>query len=803
MKTSLKIIALVLTLTLTMSMFTACSISDLATGLKGVMTNVSAIIISIKNSFLGNNTTTPNNPSPSDCEHIWYVATCAAPQTCSVCGATKGEALPHTEELDAAVAPSCTESGLTEGKHCSVCNTVTVPQEKIDPLGHTLTSEITKEPSCAEGGIIKFTCSVCDSSYEEDIAPTGHTFEVIVVEPTCTKGGYSLHVCSVCAYEFRDTFTDPTEENHEYDDGVVTLPAQCGVKGAMTYTCTIEGCGHTKVEDIAPLSHEYDETVVAPICTEYGYTLHTCKNGCGYSYIDTTVSPLGHDYEAIEIIAPSCDSMGYTVYECKNCQDSYKDKYTAPAHTFTSIITEPTCSEKGFVRHTCDLCGTIVVDSFTDIDPDNHDLVLSEDGSKEVCSYCGYVVYHSDVDFGTDAAGTLYAIPEGSDISEETISELQGTALTVDENGLINLSAGTYVLVYTEEGITKYRCIVISNELHEDPVDDIQNIIFINDLDELKAFRDTVNSGTSYAGYGVYLTADIDLNNEDWTCIGTSSAPFSGSFDGQGHTISNLYIAKTVANLADSNRQGLFGTIKASGATYFKNLTLHNANVTAGYHVGAVVGIIDGSSQNATDNYFVMTDIKLTGYVTVYGWEGVGGVNGSGNMAEISNIEVDVEEGSIVTTVPDGREDSFACVGSVKGGGYLSKADNIKSNLDVEAKMAGTGGLFGVVGGQTVDCYMSNLYYSGTVRLTETDTGLQKGYGCYCYNGLLVGSPRFTLIADQATCSSDGTLELHTQDGIMTSNDMGDVYTWGVDLFGASRDYTYTNKSYATAYTEN
>lgn len=47
------------------------------------------------------------------------------------------EKLPHTEKVLAAVAPTCTEAGLTEGKQCSVCEEILVAQESVSALGHT------------------------------------------------------------------------------------------------------------------------------------------------------------------------------------------------------------------------------------------------------------------------------------------------------------------------------------------------------------------------------------------------------------------------------------------------------------------------------------------------------------------------------------------------------------------------------------------------------------------------------------------------------------------------------------------
>lgn len=51
-------------------------------------------------------------------------------------------AIPHTEVVDKAVEPTCTETGLTEGKHCSVCNAVLVKQEVVPALGFTVSGAV-------------------------------------------------------------------------------------------------------------------------------------------------------------------------------------------------------------------------------------------------------------------------------------------------------------------------------------------------------------------------------------------------------------------------------------------------------------------------------------------------------------------------------------------------------------------------------------------------------------------------------------------------------------------------------------
>ena len=76
----------------------------------------------------------------------------------------------HTEVVDAAVAPTCTEKGKTEGKHCSECNEVLVAQEEVAAKGHSYDDGVvTKEPTTEEAGIKTFTCT-CGDSYTEEIA---------------------------------------------------------------------------------------------------------------------------------------------------------------------------------------------------------------------------------------------------------------------------------------------------------------------------------------------------------------------------------------------------------------------------------------------------------------------------------------------------------------------------------------------------------------------------------------------------------------------------------------------------------
>lgn len=150
-------------------------------------------------------------------DHIWGVGVVTKDATCTEkgvktfnclnCGETKTEdvsAKGHTEVIDQAVAATCSKAGLTEGKHCSVCNEVLVKQNEIAASGsHTWDDGVyVKIPTCAEMGTRKITCTVCGETRVDDKVPaTGnHTYGEwkVTTEATTEAEGVKTRECAVC-----------------------------------------------------------------------------------------------------------------------------------------------------------------------------------------------------------------------------------------------------------------------------------------------------------------------------------------------------------------------------------------------------------------------------------------------------------------------------------------------------------------------------------------------------------------------------------------------------------------------------
>ena len=271
----------------------------------------------------------------------------------------------------------------------------------------------------------------------------------------------------------------------------------------------------------------------------------------------------------------------------------------------------------------------------------------------------------------------------------------------------------------------------------------------ISTADQLENFRDIVNGGEKSAH--AKLMNNINLSSvcgesNSWIPIGTSNNPYRGTFDGNGHTISGLYI-----NNSTADDQGLFGRV--NGGTV-KNLSV-TGNVSGDWYVGGVVGYNNGGtvtgcifsgSGSVSGNRYVggVVGYNSSGTVTNCAFSGtvtgiyVGGVVG-GNSGSNGSVEKCHNTGSV-----NGSVNSVGgVVGENSGSGPVKNCYNT-GKVTGSAASSNVGGVVGLNRGSVENCYntgsVSGDWYVGGV------VGRNDGSVKNCYNtgtGTVTGTVDF------------------------------------------------------------
>ncbi len=166
---------------------------------------------------------------------------------CTRCdGATVAQqvvpALGHNIVKDAKKDPTCTATGLTQGSHCTRCNGATVAQQKVPALGHNIVTDAKKDPTCTETGLTEGShCSVCNTVIvaQTTVEALGHTYGewTVTTEPTETEVGVESRTCSVC---------NDTETREIPATGVTTTPPTNTTDDPVVSTGDGEGDGESK-----------------------------------------------------------------------------------------------------------------------------------------------------------------------------------------------------------------------------------------------------------------------------------------------------------------------------------------------------------------------------------------------------------------------------------------------------------------------------------------------------------------------------------------------------------------------------
>ncbi|MBQ3489742.1 MAG: leucine-rich repeat protein, partial [Clostridia bacterium] len=187
----------------------------------------------------------------------------------------------HTSVIVSGKPATCTESGLTDGTVCSVCNKILVSQNIIPPKDHAWGEGIvTKEPTEVSPGIRTYTCAACGETKTEEIPMLEHKHQYIsvVTSPTCTEKGFTTHTCKSCGDFYTDTYINAKGHMEVTDKGKAPTCTESGLTDGKH--CSVCSEVLQKQEVIPAKEHSLGvwTQTKAPTCTEKGEERRTCAD---------------------------------------------------------------------------------------------------------------------------------------------------------------------------------------------------------------------------------------------------------------------------------------------------------------------------------------------------------------------------------------------------------------------------------------------------------------------------------------------------------------------------------------------
>ncbi len=377
------------------------------------------------------------------------------------------------------IAPTCTETGLTEGSHCSACGTILTPQETIPATGHNYSLSVTP-PSCNENGYTTYTCSNYGDAYTSDyVEAINHDYAVTTKEATCTEKGQITYTCKVCSYSY-SVDTEMVEHSIVIDDAIPATCTESGLtEGCHCSVCntvisaqeTIPATGHTEVVDngyeatceteglsdgchcsvcntvivsqepIPAAGHHWDNGLITKEATytETGEILFTCTT-CGTSKTETIpcVEKRGKIVVSNEVVKAG-DEVNVKIYIEENpgiaglsIDVIFPEELTLKEVNYTDLFTSKPSNSQGYLNpftiswlsvQSSDRCETGLFATLT----------FATDIDAELSDYTIQVTYQEN----NIVDGTPTAIP--FDIINGTVTINKPTSGDVNRDGAINM----------------------------------------------------------------------------------------------------------------------------------------------------------------------------------------------------------------------------------------------------------------------------------------------------------------------------------------------------------------------------
>ncbi len=254
-------------------------------------------------------------------------------------------ALGHDEVIDPAVPVTCTVDGKTQGSHCARCGEILVAQETIVAKGHQNVSVPKVDATCTQPGhTAGLQCSVCGIKIMgmNEIPAKGHTpVNDAAAAATCTQPGHTAGThCSVCNEILSGNEVIPAKGHTVVNDPEV--PATCTVDGHTAGThCSVCNEVLSGNEVIEAKGHQnVSVSKVDATCTEPGHTAGLKCSVCGITIMGIKEIPAkGHTPVEDAELAPTCTQPGHTAgTHCSVCNEILSGNEVIPALGHDEIV---------------------------------------------------------------------------------------------------------------------------------------------------------------------------------------------------------------------------------------------------------------------------------------------------------------------------------------------------------------------------------------------------------------------------------------------------------------------------------
>lgn len=295
--------------------------------------------------------------------------------------------------------PTCSTPGSQNGIQCKICGKVTQQPETIPPTENHQYNVFVgykdgSEPTCSTPGTEIYKCATCERTDERNVSAAHKNKILLKQEATCAQEGYIVYTCELCGHDSHETF-----EKLPHTEEILPVQAatctETGLKAGKQ--CSV--CKKILVEQevVDKLGHDWKTVAAkAATCTVNGNNEYKECNRC-HATLNKEVIPAAHDFSqnpnkcsvcqarnpgcqhrnaTITVTKqPTCQATGTQTFKCPDCGDTFVE--TLPRlnyhnyvngtctwcraescnHNYTTERVEPTCTEPGYTKSVCTICG--------------------------------------------------------------------------------------------------------------------------------------------------------------------------------------------------------------------------------------------------------------------------------------------------------------------------------------------------------------------------------------------------------------------------------------------------------------